>query len=148
MANLGTLAGVQRSGRLTHLAPLVAVIVSAVALMHSLPGTGTHPTPMASAVSHIGMSHGPEPVSAGEVAPIGMDGKRAPGHGGDGLAHLCLAVLTALILGIGGGLFLRRLTTRRRATASSAGPDGHLKIRPPPRPAGRSLLASVCVLRV
>lgn len=107
------------------------------------------------AMHHVSASDG-EPV----VMPAGVAASmpaadaavaehHAPGHGGaHDLLHLCLAVLTTL----GGLLLLARLLLPRRPgtphparPASSRGspaPD-----RPPDRP-GRTVLASLCVLRV
>lgn len=70
-----------------------------------------------------------------------------PGHDAGGLAHLCLAILTAVVVGLASGFFLRRPGERGEITVTNGRLSGDTRARPL-RPAGQALLKSVCVLRV
>ncbi|HET6708696.1 hypothetical protein [Amycolatopsis sp.] len=110
------------------------------------------------AMHHITASSGEPPVMNDSfmtaAAATGSGEHHAPGHDGThDLRHLCLAILTVF----GGLLLLTRLLfprrpntrtpdtrspTRRTPPRGSPAPD-----RPPDRP-GRTVLTSLCVLRV
>jgi hypothetical protein len=113
---------------------LCALVVSVVAMHH------VHASPHGEPAH---MAH----MAAMPTAPDGSskaDAPCEPATGGDhGALHPCPAVLSAT----GGGPSPAWLMTTvdRPAAAPTAVPV--TRPFPPPRPAGRSLLASVCVLR-
>jgi hypothetical protein len=139
----GRVNGVRATARLMRTMPMVVVLAAAVALMHSWAGAGKL---AAAATSATHMACCPSVVNGTEqVRPSGAGENPSPGHG---LAHLCLAVLSALVVGLVGGCLVRR---RNGGSGSSVGmgrTGEHTLPRPPSRPSGRALLDSVCVLRI
>jgi len=115
---------------------LLAILALALVVMHHAPAD--HDSPGHGAAAVVAMAAGPS------VAPAPDDD-----HGMGAMLHECLAVLAqlaagamlALLLAVGvARLMGRRLPPRWRARARALDrPDG---------PGGRSLLASVCVLRL
>lgn len=137
----------QRTRRHVRLVPLVAVLVWAVALMHSVPARAEGGDRVAAAMAGGHFSCCPAPSLAGQLRSGGAGGDQMPGHGSHDVAHLCLAVLTALIaVVLGVGLYL---SFRARSLAIvDARPGERLAVARPPPPAGAVLLTSLCVLRV
>lgn len=123
---------------------LLCVLALAVLGMHHIPFLTAHAA-MADDSPAAAMSEAPSSVSGMLEAPSAGD--PAPGAGHD-LMHLCLAVLlaaTGLVL-LASWLvatFRTRTHVRRIGARSSTHPGN----RSPPR-AGRSLLTSVCILRI
>lgn len=99
-------------------------------------------------LSVLGMHHVAAPPQETGHAAVVMESTVAapaddPGHGpGHDLLHLCLVVLTAVLLLAG------RLRTATRSTAVGSGTRRPPSFPRPPVAAGRSLLTSVCVLRL
>lgn len=128
--------------RLAYVLPFLALAAS-VALMHSSPAGGhTAPTSMeAQAVEHMACCAAPPLTDL--LSPAGE--MPQPGQHGNALLHLCLAVLSGLVL-------LLSVASHRFARPGEHEPGrGRTRAlsvaRPPPRPAGRHLIALVCVLR-
>lgn len=133
--------------RLIRVMPLALVLVAAVAVMHSLPTGGEHGGSTTAATRHHMMSCCPDADGTDVVMSDATGGVPMPGHGPDGWAHLCLAVLTALLIGLAVGSFRRRLGEPDEDAARN-GPAAAQTLPLPPRLAGRTLLNSLCVLRV
>jgi hypothetical protein len=134
--------------RLGRVVPLVAALVGAVALMHSIPRGEEHGSSTVAAMNAGQASCCPAQMDALDQVRRGdMGGQPMPGHGPGGLAHLCLAVLTAVLAGVLGVGLGRRLHARRTGAVGRGRARERTLARPPPR-AGRTLLTSVCVLRV
>jgi hypothetical protein len=124
--------------RLRHWLLLCALVLAVVGMHHvALAPHGTsHAAP--SSEAH---------VAAMPAAPAGLSEALTSSDpttdGGHDLLHLCLAVLAAtgglllLVLLLGAGEKPRPLLTTLAVT----------RLLPPPKPAGRSLLTSVCVMR-
>ncbi len=85
---------------------------------------------------------------AGAGMNVDGGGDPMPGHGAGDLAHLCLAVLGALVFGALGVGFCRRRTERSSGMADAGRLTAVVARPPPPRPAGRAVLTSLCLLRV
>ncbi len=138
--------------RALRVMPLVAALVWGVALMHSLPAGAQPATQVAMAAGQASCCPASPAVVGDRVAgdPHAGDagGDPMPGHRVGDMIHLCLAVLTGLIAGLIGA------ARHRSRRAEPALPEGRIRLgepmaaRPPPRPAGRTLLTSVCVLRL
>lgn len=146
-----------RIGRLGVRALAVAALVLGLVAMHHLvrsddDGSAIHQSH--SAATTVAMerpgaaAHGPVPATAGhDASGRSGTGDDAPPAAVHDLVHLCLAVLTtALLIPAVRLLSARRPSpTRRRNSAPTT--DGRAPKRPPPRPAGSTLLVSLCVLR-
>ncbi|MTD56563.1 hypothetical protein GKO32_21685 [Amycolatopsis sp. RM579] len=118
---------------------LLAVLALGLIAMHHAPAE--HGSADGAAMSVVAMTAEPSPTLS--AAPMTDD------HGMGAMLHQCLAVLGQLTFGALLVLLLvlgfARLTTRHRV------PSPRARARAPDRPAGsggRSLLTSVCVLRL
>lgn len=126
--------------------PLIAAVAWAVLVMHSLPDGAGHSSPEApAAVMHSCCSASIE-TSISSQRPVISHEPASFGNVSHDMSHVCLAVLTALIAGA------VATALRRSRGHSQTDPAGLRRLadgaaRPPPRPAGRSLLNAVCVLR-
>lgn len=128
--------------------PLVAVLVWAVALMHSLPAGAERKAPTAAIATEGHASCCPAPMTSADGMHGGnAGGEPTPGHGSHDLTHLCLAILTGLVVGVLGIALSRSWWVRHARATAGLRYGERTPARPPPRPAGRTLLNFVCVLR-
>jgi hypothetical protein len=85
-----------------------------------------------------------------ESGPAALSGDELPGmpSGAHGLMHLCLAVLSAVGAVLLALLALGSLSWPAALSATSSGPPGSSGPPRPPDRRGRTVLTSLCVLRV
>jgi hypothetical protein len=89
-------------------------------------------------------------VTLAEPGPAAASGDEHPGMPSDahGLLHLCLAVLSAVGAVLLALLALGSLFRPAALSATSTGPPGSAVPERPPDRRGRTVLTSLCVLRV
>ncbi|WP_205629226.1 DUF6153 family protein [Jiangella muralis] len=107
---------------------VLAALLLGIVLMHHVAGAG--------------QADGHEVAAAAHAEHEGE-----PSPSGHGLAHLCLAVLTAAVLVLAGRVRPARLPDVARRARDAVVAGWTHWTRPPPRPHGAALLTSLCVLR-
>jgi len=109
------------------------------------------------AMHHVGMSHSASaspmhsvPAMQLETGPAAAPAGEHPDMPSDahGLLHLCLAVLSAAGAALLVLLALWSVSRSVALSATSAGPPGPARPERPPDRRGRTVLTSLCVLRV
>lgn len=124
---------------------LLCVLAFAVLGMHHTPFLTAHAAMADDSPAAAAMPEAPSSVS-GMLEPPSA-GDPAPGAGHD-LMHLCLAVLLAATgLVLLASWLVTTLSARTHVRRIGARSSTHPGNRSPPR-AGRSLLTSVCILRI
>lgn len=133
-----------RIGQIAVRVVALAVLVLGIVVMHHVARPG-HDASIGDETSLV-QPHSSEGAPAADEPPTGATSDDSPVERHD-LLHLCLSVMTTVVVLLIGRVLLALRRWRRSGAFEAFRPPAMVATRAPPRPHGSALLVSLCVLR-